>query len=149
MPEIVKASECDLETILSLQKLAYRSEAEIYDDHNIQPLTQTLADLEDEARESVVLKALENGAILGSVRATAKDGTCYVNKLIVHPDCQNQGLGRQLLAAIEKCCPAARYELFTGFRSLKNLALYEKTGYVRFKTVKVADTLELVYLEKV
>ncbi len=40
--EIERAIISDAEEILSLQKLAYRSEAEIYNDFNIPPLVQTL-----------------------------------------------------------------------------------------------------------
>ena len=35
----------DIDEILDLQKLAYKSEAEIYNDFTILPLTQTLEDL--------------------------------------------------------------------------------------------------------
>jgi hypothetical protein len=38
---IEKAVVNDAEKILSLQKIAYRSEAEIYDDFTIPPLKQT------------------------------------------------------------------------------------------------------------
>jgi hypothetical protein len=36
----------DAEELLDLQKLAYRSEAAIYDDYTIPPLTQSLAEME-------------------------------------------------------------------------------------------------------
>ena len=39
---ITKALYSDLEEILALQKLAYQSEAELYDDYTIPPLTQSL-----------------------------------------------------------------------------------------------------------
>jgi hypothetical protein len=48
---IERASVEDAQEILALQRLAYQSEAEIYDDYSIPPLTQTLeairADFED------------------------------------------------------------------------------------------------------
>lgn len=138
----------DLDEILNLQKLAYISEAEIYDDFSIPPLLQTPDDLAKEAANSLMLKAVHNGKIIGSVRAYEKDGTCYIGKLIVHPDFQNKGIGKKLLSAIEKRFDGARYELFTGHLSEKNLAIYEKMGYKRFKTVNSSDKLSLIYLEK-
>ena len=42
---IGQASVKDAAEILALQKLAYRSEAEIYDDYTIPPLTQTLEEM--------------------------------------------------------------------------------------------------------
>ena len=38
---IKRAVLADAAEILSLQRLAYRSEAEIYNDYNIEPLTQS------------------------------------------------------------------------------------------------------------
>ncbi|WP_198936768.1 hypothetical protein [Domibacillus epiphyticus] len=42
MYPIKQASNQDAEEILALTKLAYMSEAEIYNDYTIHPLTQTL-----------------------------------------------------------------------------------------------------------
>lgn len=143
------ACEGDFGEILALQKLAYQSEAEIYNDYNIPPLVQTLEDLKEEAKESIILKFVEDEKIVGSVRALEKGGTCYIGKLIVHPDYQNKGIGKKLMKAVEKYFGAIRYELFTGHLSVKNLALYEKLGYKRFKTQKINDSLQFVYLEKI
>lgn len=145
---ISQADVEDLEEILRLQKLAYQSEAAIYGDNNIPPLVQTLEELIAEANYSVVLKYIEDDKIVGSVRAYKKDGTCHIGKLIVHPDYQNRGIGKKLLAAIENQFQGLRYELFTGHLSEKNLKLYKKLGYREFKTEKIKDGLSLIYLEK-
>ena len=145
---ICAANIQELKDILVLQKLAYKAEAEIYGDYSIPPLLQTLDELTEETKKSIILKYIDNGKIVGSVRAFKKDGTCYIGKLIVHPDYQNKGIGKKLMAAIEKYFEGLRYELFTGHLSEKNLALYEKLGYHRFKTEKVHDGLSFVYMEK-
>jgi len=46
--EIIKADFEDLPKILDLQKLAYLSEAKIHNNYSIQPLLQTLDELEME-----------------------------------------------------------------------------------------------------
>ncbi|NMA34147.1 MAG: GNAT family N-acetyltransferase, partial [Clostridiaceae bacterium] len=87
--------------------------------------------------------------IVGSVRAYAADGICYIGKLIVHPDYQNKGIGTALMKYVEdhfKGCE--RYELFTGHKSEKNLYLYQKLGYGIFRKEKATENLEFVYLEK-
>ena len=147
-PTVDIASKGDYEEILNLQKLAYQSEAAIYNDYGIPPLTQTLKEFQEEAKSRIILKIIEDRKIVGSVRGFEKDGTCHIGKVIVHPDYQNKGLGKMLVNAIEKCFEGARYELFTGYLSEKNLALYGKLGYKRFKSEKVTDVLQLVYLEK-
>lgn len=146
--EIFKAEENDLPDILELQRLAYRDNAKRYNDFGIAPLTQTLEGLREEAKSSVILKSVEEGKIIGSVRAFEKDGTCYIGRVIVHPDFQNRGIGKKLVTAIEENFKGTRYELFTGILDEKNLAFYAKLGYQRFRTERVSDRLSLVYLEK-
>ncbi|MFZ5987900.1 MAG: GNAT family N-acetyltransferase [Bacillota bacterium] len=146
--EVDIATKDDLDEILKLQKLAYQSEAAIYNDYGILPLTQTLEELKEEAKSSIVLKIIQDRKIVGSVRAFEKDGTCYIGRLIVHPDYQNRGIRKKLMHAIEGCFRGARYELFTGHLSDKNLALYEKLGYKRFRAQDITDNLKFIYLEK-
>lgn len=139
----------DAQAILVLQKLAYRSEAEIHADFSIPPLTQTLAETIAEFEYQLFLKAIIDGKIIGSVRACVKQGTCYISKLIVHPDHQNRGIGTQLMHEIERrFSHARRYELFTGHKSARNLYLYGKLGYTEFKRQIISERLTLVFLEK-
>jgi len=145
---ITKARAEDAAAILSLQYAAYQSEALLYNDFSIQPLTQTLAQALAEFQDSVVLKAVLDGRIIGSVRARQAGDTVYIGKLMVLPEYQNQGLGKQLLQSIENEFPGHRFELFTGAKSEKNLALYEKCGYTRFKVKETPSELDFVYLEK-
>jgi ribosomal protein S18 acetylase RimI-like enzyme len=90
----------------------------------------------------------EDGKIIGSVRAYAKNGTAYIGKLMVHPDHRCKGYGTLLLNEIEKCFPDCRFELFTSTRSEDNIRLYKKLGYMIFDTKKITDELVFVYLEK-
>ena len=146
---ITKAEKSDLSQILKLQYIAYQSEAKLHDDYSIPPLKQTLKEIHQEYEKSLFLKAVdESGEIIGSVRAHIDGGTAYIGRLIVHPDRQGQGFGTKLLLAIEQESRAARYELFTSSKSVKNLRLYEHLGYVKFKEQAIADELTLVYLEK-
>ncbi len=148
---ITEATPQDAREILNLQKLAYLSEAAIYDDYTIPPLTQTLAEIEAQFQDRLFLKAVAGARIIGSVRAHVEGETCFIGRLIVHPDYQNRGLGTILMAAIEKrfAGQARRYELFTGHRSERNLHLYEKKlGYRRARTEKVSENLTLVFLKK-
>ena len=147
--KIEKALESDLEEILSLQKRAYVSEAEIIDDFSIQPLTQTIGELKEEFKSSTILKAVDSEKIIGSIRAFEKDGICNIGKLIVHPYFQNRGIGRKLLDTIESIFESCRkYALYTGSESVKNLHFYDKAGYKIVDNEKVSDKLTLVYLEK-
>ena len=146
---IEPAQLTDAPQILALQKLAYLSEAEINQDYTIPPLTQTLEGIEREFQTQTVLKAILDGKIIGSVRAYLQGGTCYIGRLIVHPDFQNRGIGAKLLRAIEeRFAQAGRYELFTGEKSERNLYFYQKWGYRIFRKEELTDKVTLVYLEK-
>ena len=147
--EIERAMISDAEEILSLQKLAYRSEAEIYNDFNIPPLVQTLESIEKDFENQYFLKAVMDGKIIGSVRAYTKEGTCYIGRLIVHPDFQNRGIGTDLMNEIERIFNTCRrFELFTGDKNERNLYLYQKLGYKIFKKAKITDQTNIVFLEK-
>ena len=139
----------DAEIILKLQKLAYMEEAIAYNSYDIPPLTQTLEETLEEFEAQTILKATCNGEIIGSARGYLEDGTCYVGKMMVEPGFQNRGIGGRLLRAIEEHFPeASRFELFTGYKSQRNLHLYKKHGYRIFKTVPINDTVNLSFLEK-
>lgn len=146
--KIIKATEADAEEILRLQYVAYQSEAAIYNNYSIQPLTQTLEQAVLECKESTVLKAVSDGKMIGSVRAAEKEDSIYIGKLMVLPDYQNQGIGKRLLQAIENEFYGKKYWLTTGGKSKKNLKFYEKNGYIPFKTQEITPGLTLVYLEK-
>lgn len=137
------------EAILALQKLAYQSEARLYNDDSIPPLRQTIDELRAEFATNVILQAEEGNALVGSVRALQQGNSCLIGRLIVHPDWQGRGIGTSLMHAIEAAYPRVRrFELFTGTRSEGNIRLYQRLGYQIFKTVIINPQLELVYLEK-
>jgi predicted N-acetyltransferase YhbS len=136
----------DAEAILKVQKEAFVSEAEIYDDYKIAPLIQTLEELNAEFDSFVYLKAVTAiGEIVGAVRGNLRDNVCLIGRLIVSPKHQNQGIGRMLMDAIEGNFPdVAGFELFTGGKSLKNIHLYQKLGYKVIGEKKDGDVTMVV-----
>ncbi|MFD0674896.1 GNAT family N-acetyltransferase [Cohnella sp. GCM10027633] len=143
-----QADISDLPRILALQYEAYQSEADIYQS-SIPPLEQTLSQLEEEYNEGTIIKVINNDEIIGSVRATIRDGICLIGKLIVKPEYQNQRIGKKLMKEIEESYRhAKRMELFTGHKSIKNIELYKKLGYRIFKEIHVNDSLTLIYMYK-
>ena len=148
--EIALASVEDAAEILAVQKRAYQSEAQIYDDFALPPLLETVEDLRAQFASKLILKAVEDGQLVGSVRGREEGPTVHVERLIVRPDRQGRGLGARLLREIEARFPQARrFELFTGHKSVRNLHVYEKFGYRVFREQPVHARLVLVFLEKV
>ena len=147
--KIEHASLDDAKEILPLQKLAYQSEAKIYDDFQIPPLLETLERLQAKFKTHIFLKATVDGKIIGSVRVLQQDATCHIGTLMVHPDYQNQGVATKLLLEVEHMFPSCgRFELFTGGKSIRNIHLYKKLGYRVFKADHPEGNVDLVFFEK-
>ncbi|WP_328539769.1 GNAT family N-acetyltransferase [Streptomyces sp. NBC_00344] len=150
---ISAATAQDAEQILKLQYLCYQSEAELYGDYSIEPLTQTLDGLRAELAEGHALVARLGDEVVASVRGWIDEsGTARISKLIVHPRMQRHGLGGRLLTAIEARFAsepsARRFQLFTGHRSEGNLRLYRSHGYVPVSTEQAGPALRIVTMEK-
>lgn len=146
---ITTALPGDAEAILRLQHLAYQKEALKYNDFSIAPLCETVADLRNHFMHLTFLKALCGEEIVGSVRAEMREQTCYIGRLMVHPEYQHHGIGSALMRAIEAhYAQAPRFELFTGYLSDDNIRLYQRLGYKIYSMVAVTPTLSMVYMEK-
>jgi N-acetylglutamate synthase-like GNAT family acetyltransferase len=147
--DIRDASEADAAEILEIQKLAFHGQGILYNDFTLPPLVQTMEELIRDFKTQVFLKALYNDKIVGSVRGRTEEDTCLISRLIVLPDYQNKGIGNELMHAIEnKFSSVSRYELFTGDKSEKNLALYGKLGYRMYKKKPQSTSVMLIYMEK-
>lgn len=150
---ISAASAEEAESILKLQYLCYQSEADLYGDYTIEPLTQTLDDLRAELGAGHGLVARLGDEVVASVRGTVDEtGTARIARLIVHPRMQRHGLGGRLLDAIEVHfageTAVKRFQLFTGHRNEGNLRLYRSRGYTPVSTEQIGPRLKLVTLEK-
>jgi predicted N-acetyltransferase YhbS len=146
---IEPATVADYAAILDLQRLAFRTEAELYDDWSLPPLVQTFEELQREFATSLVLKATLDGQLVGSVRARQEQATWCIGRLIVHPEVRCQGIGTALMRAIEaRCASAARFELFTGSRSTGNIRLYSRLGYQVRRRQQAGPKVALVFMDK-
>ena len=147
--QISLAAEDDAPEILAIQRLAWEPEARLYQDWTIPPLTQTLEQLRADIRDMIFLKAFSDERVVGSVRARQMGETCEVGRLMVHPDWQRQGIAHRLMLELESYFPTvARFELFTGAKSVKQLRLYTRLGYERIREENYSPLVTLVFMEK-
>lgn len=146
---INRANQKDIPEILALQKIAYRSEAELYGDAGVPALGQTLEEITADFEQSIFLKAVVNGKIIGSIRARRDGDTAHIGRVAVHPYFQGKGLATRLIRQLEQEVGDVRiYEAFTGHQSTRNLHLYEKMGYRQVRTEPFTPTVNWIYLQK-
>jgi ribosomal protein S18 acetylase RimI-like enzyme len=132
--------------LLTLQRAAYVTEAQLYDDVRLPALVQTLDDPVDELAATTCVAAVAGTRLVGAVRTREGDGVLHVGRLVVAPDLQGQGIGTRLLLAAEQATGLPQATLFTGHRSVANLRLYRRHGYVESSREQVRPGLELVHL---
>ena len=140
----------DVGEILTLQRAAYVTEAQLYSDASLPALTQTYEELAAELGSDLALKATMGHRIVGSVRARLKGSVLHIGRLMVAPDLQGRGIGTRLLTAVEREAAGKvdRYMLFTGHLSRANIRLYERRGYTQVRRVQLKSDMVLVHLEK-
>lgn len=147
--KIELASEKDAGAILELQKIAFYQRGLDYNNMNLKPLVESLDEYKQAFSKYTCLKAVVDGRIVGSVRASESDGTCYISRLIVHPEYQGRGIGSKLMFEMEKLFrkTVKRFELFTGGRDHRNILTYRNLGYTVFRSSYDGE-VPIVYLEK-
>ena len=139
-PELLPTSELVIEParpddageLWTLQLAAYLSEGQVNSSLSIPPLTQTLDELRGSLSTGTVLVARRGHRLVGSVRGELQDDDVwYIGRLMVAPDLWGQGIGSELMTAIEGCASAGttRLRLLTGAASQHNLAYYRRRGY--------------------
>ncbi|MEV4256516.1 GNAT family N-acetyltransferase [Spirillospora sp. NPDC049652] len=146
-----RAAPEDAGEILTVQRAAYVTEAQLYGDPFLPPLVESLEQVRKAlAGGAVVLKAVLDGRIVGVVRAQFSDHTCLVGRLAVVPDQQGAGVGRLLMGALEAevAGRATACVLFTGHLSEPNLRLYRSLGYSETHRERVAAHLTFVHMRK-
>lgn len=140
----------DAGELLTLQRAAFVSEAQLYNEPALPPLTQTIDELREELRTSRGIAAVSGTRMVGAIRMRQHPDTLQLNRLVVAPDMQGMGIGTTLLLAAEAQATSRRASLFTGDRSTANLRLYRRLGYVETSETSgpSADGIGLVHLTK-
>ncbi|GAA1994726.1 GNAT family N-acetyltransferase [Catenulispora subtropica] len=140
----------DAGEILTLQRAAYVTEAQLYGDPFLPALTQTYQELRAELAEGFALKATCDTRIIGVGRARQDGPVWHIGRLTIAPDAQGQGIGTRLLTELERSAPAGveSFALFTGHLSVANIRLYERLGYREERRETLRPGVDLVHLAK-
>ncbi|SDZ28617.1 Acetyltransferase (GNAT) family protein [Asanoa ishikariensis] len=152
MVEIELAQPEDAGEVLTLQRAAFLTEAQRYDNPHLPMLTETLDEITAviSGPGTLLVGRTARGRLVAVGRGRLDEhGTCHLARLAVAPDLRGRGLGWRILVAIEAAHPKAlRFELFTGAESHDNIRLYERNGYKIFDRRLLDRGPGLVYLAK-
>jgi GNAT superfamily N-acetyltransferase len=148
--EIIEpATRADAAAILELEAVACPAAGRDAANAGPWPPAPTLESLRAEFADSLFLKAVADGVIVGAVRARRDGDIWRIGGLVVHPDFRCQGLGTRLMRAIERESGDSRkLEVFTGRRGAGNIRLHERLGYVPGREQVLSPAVTLVFMEK-
>jgi ribosomal protein S18 acetylase RimI-like enzyme len=106
----------------------------------VSPLEETYEDLKKEISNKLVLVALLDGAIVGSVRIEIyEDKTAYLSRFGVRSEVQNRGIGKLLMNAVDDAMNSlgvTNLYLHTASRMLSLVRFYYGRGFYIESTTK-------------
>lgn len=117
------------------------------------PMTASYhAIIQDESQDVYVLRASQDGRVLGSILLSdhQEDDAVKVNNLVVDPAAQGSGYGKQLMNFAEEVARGkgrGAITLFTNEKMYENIALYPKLGFVETDR-RTEDGYHRVYFRK-
>ena len=146
---IRQATNEDINKLLEIQKIAFIVQAKIYDAYDIPPMIETSAEINLNSSNLIVLVAVIENEIAGSIRVVIGNNDAEIKRLSVAEKFQKMGIGTKLIKEAEKLCNnLSRVWLFTGGQSKSNIDLYKKLGFIPFKEEHWKDNFTLIYMEK-
>jgi ribosomal protein S18 acetylase RimI-like enzyme len=141
-----RASPGDAPELLVLQRCCWVDEAIANDTLDVPALHESLADVRAWLDDWTTWCVRTDGRLVGAVRARQEGSSWEIGRLMVAPDLAGRRLGGWLLRLAEAEAPAGveTFSLFTGSRSTRNIAIYERAGYRRITAPAPASAVRLV-----
>ena len=139
----------DVPELLELQHKAFGSQCKELGWEDALPMTETQDQASEEFGKCTTLKVLaDDGRIIGSVRGSVEDDSLYIGRLMVLPEYQQQGIGKQLFREIQQLLPHHRAWLCTCKQVPAPYEFYLREGFQSYKEEIVGPGLSWVYMEK-
>lgn len=149
MTRILRAEPEDAEAILGIQQRSFEAEARLVQTWDIPPMTETLESVLEHIESACVLKAVEAGRVVGSIRGVMQGTVCGIHRLSVDQTYRGKGLGSALLMAIEQAHrQASGFQLTTNAVMEGNVDFYIRHGYRVDARVRHSDTITLLQMSK-
>ncbi|GAB3043179.1 bifunctional NAD(P)H-dependent oxidoreductase/GNAT family N-acetyltransferase [Parafrigoribacterium mesophilum] len=130
--DLHRADGSDAAELLVLQRCCWMQEAFSNETMEIPALQEDFADVVAWIEEWSVWCLRDGGRLVGAVRARTQGDEWEIGRLMVAPDYAGHGIGRWLLHYAEQQVPTPvqQITLYTGARSLRNIDIYQRAGFV-------------------
>jgi len=152
--KLIEAKNSDLEIILQLQRDAFKDLLVKYEDYDINPGNENIADIERRFLQPFTDYLLLEyfGEVIGAVRIIKNEEMkiARISPIFIIPKYQGKGLSQKSFALIEdKYHWVTQFKLDTILEEEKLCYLYEKLGYKKTGIFeKIKDGMTIVYYEK-
>ena len=147
--KIELATTQDVPAILDLQHKAFGPLCKVLDWKDAPPMTESLEHAYEEFSRCTTLKAqTDDGLIIGSIHGNVTDGFLYIGRLMVLPEYQQHGIGKQLFHEIQSRLPHKRAWLCTCQQVRPPYDFYLREGFIPYRSEDVGPGLTWVYMEK-
>lgn len=128
--------ESTAKAIQSIQRPAYRIEAELMGFDGIPHITETVEEIQ---QSSEIFLGFTEGYLKGFISYKEQDGVVDIYRLVVDPIQFRQGIARQLVDQLLHEKKAAEFIVSTGSANTPARKLYESFGFKEEETFEVAD----------
>ncbi|GGO07611.1 GNAT family N-acetyltransferase [Saccharibacillus kuerlensis] len=141
--------ELKMEELLRLQTTAYRLEAKLIGFDEIPPLADTVDTLK-RSRDVFYGYTVQSGKLVGAVAVEEeRPGELTLTRMMVHPDFFRQGIASRLIEYVFANYPEFPiYIVSTGLKNEPARRLYERFGFVPFKSEYIAPGVELMTMKR-
>ena len=139
----------DVPELMELHDKAFFAIAAEVDWLDAPGLKESLGQACEDFPKYMTLKMLsDEGKIVGSVRGRVEDGSLYIGRLMVLPECQGKGYGRILLRKIQSVLPHSRAWLDTSGDVPETVSFYEREGFRTFESKRFENGVSWIFMEK-
>ena len=122
--------------VVTVQRAAYRVEADLIGYDRIPPLLESEEDVM--ALDLVILGVHDDGQLVGLAGYEVDDGVVEINRLAVDPRWFRRGIARALVKEIHARIPAAgRFVVSTGAANTPATTFYASLGYQHTRTTTI------------
>jgi ribosomal protein S18 acetylase RimI-like enzyme len=151
MQEDVMIKEFDIkkhaETVLFLQRSAYKVEAEYIGSDDIPPLKESLKQLIECGEKFIGYFA--EAELAGVLSYKYKKGVIDIHRVMVHPRHFRKGIAGSLVSYIERKLQSAQFMIVsTGAKNAPAIELYMKSGFEKIDDTTYGDGIVVTNFKK-